>query len=69
MEYPKWVQGTTKDEWGQEVACGLIVDSADQEQSVKDKTAIIATLKSAQGPTYKWVGVTLPPPVAMSAKK
>ena len=56
MEYPKWAEGMTKDEFNQDVAVRLTVESAEEEKAVKDKTALYSLVKSAQGDTWRYVG-------------
>ena len=69
MEYPKWVVAFYKDEFGRDQSVGLAVDDAWQEQTCKDKTAILSVVQSAQGPHALWVGPYPKPVKAPEPKK
>ena len=56
LEYPKWIEGRAKDEFGQDRAFGVTVDNEHQESTAKAGTALYECVKSAQGDTWRWVG-------------
>jgi len=60
QEFPKYINGARFTSNDREVFADLIVNSADEEQAVKDGTAIVRTVLSAQGPEYKVIGVKAP---------